>query len=306
MVVAVIEEEHVRRRVQHPQGAIDRERVGVRPEREPLGGHDLDDVAGRDVLLGGADDRHELARRQVRLQAVVQPDALVELGHRGEALAGRRPVESGQQRVDPLAGGDVVGVQVAVERQPRDCLDRPPRMVEHQQRVDEHQAGQRQPVRVVRRGRQPLEAAGDLVGHEADRAADEARQAGQAGHLLAPEQLVEQHQRVGEGQRAGAVGRLEVGPVLADLEHLARRRPDERVAADVLAALDALEEERVPAAAELQVGRDRRFEVGQHLAVDRRELRRAGQRAGLGERRGVHQAPPVLPTPVMSGRWSRK
>ena len=56
------EEVHVRRRVDVPQRAIDRERVGVERRLEPLRQHDLVDVAGGDVLLRRADHPLELRR----------------------------------------------------------------------------------------------------------------------------------------------------------------------------------------------------------------------------------------------------
>ena len=46
-------EVHVRARVDLAQDAVDVERVGVEIEVEALGEHDLEDVAGDDVLLGG-------------------------------------------------------------------------------------------------------------------------------------------------------------------------------------------------------------------------------------------------------------
>ena len=58
---------------------------------------------------------------------------------------------------------------------------------------------------------------------------------------------------------------------------------DERVARDELAALDALQQEAARPGAELEQRRDRRFEVGQHLAIDRRVVRRGGHAAQLGE-----------------------
>src|SRR5215217_5561837 len=147
-------------------------------------------------------------------------------------------------------------------------------------------------------GRQPLEAAGDLVGQEADGAADEAWQAGQSGHRVAAEQAVDQLQRVVVGEGAVAVGRFQGGvAALADVEHLAGAGADERVAADVLDALDALQQEGVAAGGVLQVGRDGGFEVGQDLAVHRHEAGGADEGARLLQGRGIswfHQAPRSL------------
>src|SRR5215212_882407 len=112
-----------------------------------------------------------------------------------EGMDSRRwAVEAVDHLLDALGGLAVVGLKVAVERQAGDGLDGAPRVVEDQQRLDEHQAGERQVVRVVGGGREPLEAAGDLVGQEADGAADEARQPGQLRHGVAAEQAIDQDQ----------------------------------------------------------------------------------------------------------------
>jgi len=53
--VAVLEEVHVGGRVHHPQPAVDRERVDPTVDGVLTGENDLEDVARRDVLLGGKD-----------------------------------------------------------------------------------------------------------------------------------------------------------------------------------------------------------------------------------------------------------
>src|SRR5439155_3297376 len=50
--LAVLQEVHVRRRVHHAQRAIDRERIAGAFDPAAPGEHDLEDVAGRDVVLG--------------------------------------------------------------------------------------------------------------------------------------------------------------------------------------------------------------------------------------------------------------
>ena len=60
--VAERQVEQERARVDDAQDAVDVERLGRRLDLEPLAGHDLEDVAGLDVLLAVADDRLVLAR----------------------------------------------------------------------------------------------------------------------------------------------------------------------------------------------------------------------------------------------------
>ena len=60
--------EHERRRVHHPQRPIDVERLGLRGQREPLGKHHLEDIAGPDVFLARVDRRLELRPLEVALE----------------------------------------------------------------------------------------------------------------------------------------------------------------------------------------------------------------------------------------------
>ena len=71
--VAEVEEVHVRARVDRAQTAVDRERVDLDRRRPALRGHDLEGVAGVDVLDDPRDDRLEALPRHVRLEIGVRP-----------------------------------------------------------------------------------------------------------------------------------------------------------------------------------------------------------------------------------------
>ena len=75
-LLAELQVEHVRRWVDRAERAIDVEGRGPERRLEALREHDLDDVAGSDVLLGALDHGAELRAR--------------EIGARRQALAGRR------------------------------------------------------------------------------------------------------------------------------------------------------------------------------------------------------------------------
>ena len=66
--VLEVEEVHVRRRVDRAQAAVDRERLDRHRRRPALGRHDLEAVAGVDVLDDPGDHRLELLARHVRLE----------------------------------------------------------------------------------------------------------------------------------------------------------------------------------------------------------------------------------------------
>ena len=68
-----VEEEHVRGRVDHAQLAVDRERLDLQLRAEALREHDLEDVAGVDVLDDPRDPLLERLARQVGLERRLGP-----------------------------------------------------------------------------------------------------------------------------------------------------------------------------------------------------------------------------------------
>ena len=128
-----------------------------------------------------------------------------------------------------------------------------------------------------------------LVAEVADGAAVEQRQPGHWDRVVAAKFFLDHEQRIAVlvGERLDAV----------------RLGADERVAADLLAALDGLEQEREGPAGDLEVRRDGRLEVGADLAVDRDDvpLARSGEgadvvEAGLrdAEGGGCHRMAPAV------------
>ena len=173
-----------------------------------------------------------------------------------ERRDGRSGLQALDQHVDAEFGGAVGGLDVAVEPGVGDDLDHVLEMVEDEDRVDKLEERFGQTVRVVFGGLDAgLEVADGLVAQVADRAAVEGRQIGIGHEVEAAQFGLDLIERID-----AAAGRRAVDAV--------RFSADEGVAAGALAAFDRLEQERVCAALDLEEGRDRGFQVGEHLAVD--------------------------------------
>ena len=174
-------------------------------------------------------------------------------------------------------------------------------VIERQHRVEQHEPG----VVADRRGASPARAAVGLeprrgvVAEVADGAAGEARQPGHERRLKAVHQLAQRvdERLLGVGGHAGA---LDHGLAVAAAQDQERILAEERVAPDVLAALDALEQERVVGMlGDLEERRHRRQQVGHELLHHRHERGPLGQVHELFERRLLHCRSSVLS--AMSG-----
>src|SRR5205814_5677462 len=122
-----------------------------------------------------------------------------------------------------------------------------------------------------------------VVAGVADGAAAEARQAGDVRRAVRGEVLLQEPQRVGvfrlDDRRGSAAGGLagDVDVIAVGLEAQERAGAEERVAAEALAADDALEQERPVALLDLAERADRRQRVADQLAVDRHDAGAARQ-----------------------------
>ena len=145
-------------------------------------------------------------------------------------------------------------------------------VVEGDDHVGEHQRHVRQPDRVRVGLREALDRAHAVVAEEAHRAAREGRQA--------------VDRRLAVARDLGGGERVRVSPVgQAPAHHAARLVADERPAADALALLGGLEQERRAGAAQLQEGGDGRLAVLDEGVRDRDQVVVAGQGPRLVEAR---------------------
>jgi hypothetical protein len=282
---------HVRRRVDHSQRAVDVERVDVAArDVEALGQHDLEGIAGGDVVLDPPDRVLEagLAEgRARRRQRRIGRQRRHRLHRRARAAQGP------DDRVDPRARPGVGGLGALGSRHVgrRDDLHRLPQVVEDHDGVGDRHAQGRHVDPGLGAGRQLLEGAHAVVGDPADRAAPEPRQAGRRRRPQLAHDLGQRGGRIrgrpGRGPRRATAVDVEPGdPGLAALAHQdrPRRDTDEGVGRPGRAADHRLEEEAVVAGAQGGVGRHRGVAVGAQLAVDRDQV------GGLGR---LHEAVPV-------------
>ena len=174
-------------------------------------------------------------------------------------------------------------------------------VIERQHRIEHHEPGivaiERR-VAGARRGR--LEPRRGVVAEIADGAAGEARQPGHERRLEAVHQLA---QRVDERLVAvgGHAGLLDHGLAVAAAQDQERILAEERIAPDVLAAFDALEQEGVIGMlGDLEERRHRRQQVGDQLLAHRHERGALGQVHELFKRRLLHCSSSAFP---MSVAW---
>ena len=207
-------------------------------------------------------------------------------GRRNERL--RQPLG---ELVDLLDGRRVRRLDVAVQLRVADDADRVAHVVEDEERLGEHEYRFGQPERVLLRRRQSLEVIDRLVGEEADRAAVEAAHLRHVDDLVAGQRLLDRLQRVYRAVGTSRPGRDDVVGLGAD----------EAVARETLAALHALQQERVRPARHLEVGRHRRVEVGADLAVDGQQVALACQLLGFFQCWPIHLAFPPSWLPAAAG-----
>ncbi len=284
-------EVHVRRRVHVAQRAIDGERVGLEVDLEALRQHHLVDVAPGDVLLRHADVAFEVLAARERADGR-------RLGA-GRAAGNRlcvRLFELPLQEVEPRIGELVQRRQVVGRRDAGVGDEQDPVLdvVERQHRVEQHE--RRFVARVllalvllphVLEGR--LEPRRRVVAEEPDGAAGESRQPGDEGRPVLGHDAT---QRRDEAlvERGGLAALLDHRLAVARPQHEERVLAEERVARHLLAALDALEQERVIGMfRDAKEGRHRREQVGEEFAAHRHERAAAGEvdefvEGGLGHR----------------------
>ena len=202
-------------------------------------------------------------------------------------------LELALEELNLRAGELIERLEIVVGRDARVGDDEDPMLhvIEREHRVEQHEAGL---VRAVGRraeiAEHRLEPGRRAVAEIADRAAGEARQ---IGHERRPEVGHQPPQRLDERplalrRHAAALDRRLAVPRAQDQERILA---EERVAADVLAAFDAFEQERVVGVlGDLQERRHRRQQIGDDLLADRHERAAPRQFLELFKRRDFHRA----------------
>ena len=279
LAVPGVEEVHVGRRIERAQDAIERERVHVGGTSELLGGDDLEDVAGVDVLPGAP--HHVGVALEGEVREAGRESAHVDVGAlRGggghEAFdAGVARGSGSQERVDEgrqSRGGLVVGLASA--RLPGH------RGEDHRGRgvaevvADQHAAREGEvhvgPGALLLGTRQALQASDVVVGDNAHGPAEEGRKVRRGVGRVGPQELAQ-----GGERSAGihpVVHALDDGALARGVQPPESVQSDEGVATGVVAEGGALEETEGPLPGEALVDGHRRVTV---------ELERLGHRHGV-------------------------
>ena len=268
------EEEEVRRGVDCPERAIDRERVRGQAAVEPARQHDLIGIAGGDErlrLVHGVDELRLVHGRGEPRLALRE-----ERGGRRQRERGGRPRRTRQlgERHPDADGGPVVGAVQRCRVVPLDDRigdDEQPvtEIVEHEQGIGEQEHCVGQPEVVLGRARQALHVVDHVVREEADGAALESGKPRHRHGLELLEEVSDGDERVALGQSLGPALAAECEPPVLRRQDHERLRAQERVARPHLAALDGFEQERVRTGTQAQVGRKRRVEIGRKLGEHR-------------------------------------
>ena len=266
---AVLQEVHVRRRVHHAQGAVDREGIAGTLDAAAPREHDLEDVSGGDVVLRRAHGLPVAGAVGEEVAARVELRSPPRGGHRrrrsGTAQVGLGGIE---HVLRPLEGGAASRLGVGHEHDPL------PRVVERHQRAVERERSQRQAGGRVAVG-DPLEQPHRVVAQVAHGSAGQSRKTGNLGR---------------GGPHARAEGAEQVVAGTSRLHGLRRVAADEGVARDAIAAHHALEQERSRrAGGEREEGGDGRAEVAGNLAVHGHEAPASGEPLVILEGEGLHR-----------------
>lgn len=169
---------------------------------------------------------------------------------------------------------------------------RMPDVVENDHLVGDQHRGS-QPIEARLRLRQPLKLADRLVTEITDRAAEERRQLRNDRRADSLQKAAQRHERPFRRIELALPVRIGIiRPALFDAENTARIEPDERITAETLARLDALEQEDVFVVNQPGKHRDRRLEVRDQLPDHRNQIRAFRQALELFE--CLHDFLPVL------------
>ena len=264
-------------------------------EVEALREHDLEDVAGEDVLLRRLDRLRPRVRLVTFRRSSGSSMSSSAGGSEGTYGSGRPSSASARSRRAAAASYSARELGVVRARRREHVLDQVEPLAEVVERGDvpgerQHRVGH---ARDRRRGRrEALDLAHDVVAELADDAAVERRQLGELRRAVraraAPRARRARPGRTGTPS-AGSPPSHSTSPP-AHHERERRIAAEEREPAPALGVLDRLEQEALAVADELHERRDRRLEVGEHLAPDRARpcsrarARRTRRATGCGRR----------------------
>jgi hypothetical protein len=253
-------------RIDHTQGAVDVERTSVGDALPTLTDHDLENVAGPNVLLAALDGRLKLSARQIgrpiRSGSLVEPH-VAQVQFRGGAL------QLSTQLVDS-GSGTLVGRMRIVRSRPRisDDQNRFTNLVEDDHAIVKREGHVGDATVVVRSVGQSLRIANNVVARVAHGSAAKPRQARNIAGPIAREQALQILEGIGGLELFRAITFPDDDVVSECLNPQKWIGSEKAVAADFLAPHDAFEEERRAAARDSSIGFDGRQTVAKELAID--------------------------------------
>ena len=294
VMILEIEEEHVGRRVETAQRAIEIQRRRLIRDRHALGRHALHDVPGQHVLLDLGDRVLVALLAETGMKVVfgdIRPP-----GSRTQRIESRA-AQFQFQRLEPLHR-IIVGVRrfrIGVGPQ----LQTAGEVVEDDQIVAHHQQDVRHADGIGflggQRGAQlGLDIANGVVAEVAYETAVEARLVVEIRDLESRLEPLDPRQRVLDfaGALLLAIDDMAHGEA-AHFDAFPAWQADDRVATPLLSALYRLEQKGPGGVSELEIGGERRIEIGQHLAGDRNTvvagLRQLGKAIGGHHGTGLQQ-----------------
>ena len=256
---------HVRRRIQRTQRAIQRKRVVAERLDEALADLHLHQFAGRDVFLRAAHG----------VQIVVLLELAEGLGAhaRGRHRRLNRRTQTRAQFAQTMLrfgirfGPGRIGVDDQIELA-REVVDDRDFFGQQQLNVGQVEIVGRRGVRELL-----LDVAHRVITEVAGETAAETRQARTRRDFEALLILLDERERIAFIRLDDVAVRDDLRLAVLHAHGRAGRQPDERVAPEALAAHDGFQQERVRAVAlglrELEVERERRFEVGEGFGDER-------------------------------------
>ncbi len=265
--IAEVQVIEIGRRVVAPQGAIEGERIKVERRFEAMARHDLEDVAGGDVFFRCLDHAAVIERRGRRHQRFLT------MINRGR-LGGQRHTQIGLDGIETAERG-AIGVLsfflIRPDRAGQQDLMR--HIIEDADDRRTHETGVRQVQRIGIGGAERFHQADHVVAEDTEQAGNHRRQAFGDIHAVGGDERAQGVQgRLGfrHVYGPGDIGAgCQFGLFAETAPHQIGRQGDDRVAAGQRAALDRFEQEGIGAAArQLEVGRNRRFQVVDQLAAN--------------------------------------
>src|SRR5205807_4734816 len=264
--------EKIGRGIQSAQLAIDFKRTSLRFHREALAQHDLENIAGPDVLLGLSNDVQVF--RSAEIRRFIHSCPLGRLPGSFRAFRGDRFFEKLVRLPDLAHRSVVVRPQAAmafgenIADNPQTVLD----VIEGDEPVVEHEHSIVKADFILQALGKALDEANHVVAEVADRSRNQRRQARQPNGAEALDALAQERDGIALFPNE-SLAIFQDASAIAIAKNFLWMSASERIARDFLAAFYAFQEKRVPRALrDAEIGAHRGQKVGGKYIVNRDEV----------------------------------